>query len=70
MNGGKYDTICCKRCFYLLIYNELSFIDQGNQLQIITNTMNMITILTPSNFTVFLHGYFLQCSSGKTTHTF
>ena len=32
MNYGKYDTICCKRRFYLLTYNELSCIDQGNQL--------------------------------------
>ena len=23
----KYDTICCKRCFYLLIYNKSSSID-------------------------------------------
>ena len=26
----------------------------------ITNTINMITILQPSNFNVFLHGHFLQ----------
>ena len=25
------------------------------------NTINIITILQPSNFNVFLHGYFLQC---------
>ena len=61
MNYGKYDAICCKHCFYLLICNELSCIDQGNQLPIITNTMNIITFLQPSNFNVFLHGYFLQC---------
>ena len=24
MNYDKYDTICCKRCFHLLICNELS----------------------------------------------
>ena len=55
MNYGKYNTICCKHCFYLLICNELSCIDQGNQLLI----MNIITILQPSNFIVFLH-VFLQ----------
>ena len=35
----KYDTNCCKRYFYLLIYNELYCIDLGNQLLIITNTI-------------------------------
>ena len=35
MNYGKYSTICCKRYFHLLICNELSFIDPGNQLLII-----------------------------------
>ena len=34
----------------------------GNQLQILTKTMNIITILQPSKFNVFLHGYFLQCN--------
>ena len=63
MNYGKYDTICCKCYFYLLICNELSRIDQGNQLLIITNTMNIITILQLLNFNVFLHGYFLQCNT-------
>ena len=43
--------------FILLICNELSCIDQGNQLRIIINTMNINTILQPSNFNVFLHGY-------------
>ena len=61
MNYNKYDVICRKRCFYLLICNELSCIDLGNRLLIITNTMNIITITEPSNFNVFLHGYFLQC---------
>ena len=61
MNYGKYDTICCKCCFYLLICNELSCIDQWNQLLIIKNTMNIITILHPWNFNVLLHDYFLQC---------
>ena len=55
MNYIKYNTISCKRCFYLLICNELFCIDQENQLLIITNTMNIITILQPSNFNVFLH---------------
>ena len=41
MNYDKYDTICRKHCFYLLICNELSCNDQGNQLLIITNTMNI-----------------------------
>ena len=59
MNDGKYDTICCKRRFCLLICSELSCIDPGNQLLIIN--MNIITILQPSNFNVSLHGYFLQC---------
>ena len=59
MNYGKHDTICCKRCFYLLICNELSWIDEGNQLLITTNTKNMITILQPLNFNVLLHDYFL-----------
>ena len=58
MKYGKYDTICCKICFYLFIYNEFPCIDQGNQLLIITNTINIITILQPSNFNVFLHGFF------------
>ena len=60
MNYSKYDTICCNRCFYLLIRNELSCIDQECQLLIMTNTMNIITILQSLNFNVFLHGYFLQ----------
>ena len=34
MNYDKYNAICCKRCFYLLICNGLSCIDQGNWLQI------------------------------------
>ena len=63
MNYGNYDAICCKRCFYLLICNELLCIDQGNQLLIITNTINIITFLQPSNLNVFLHGYFLQCKN-------
>ena len=33
----------------------------GNQLLMITNTMNIITILQPLNSNVFLHGYFLLC---------
>ena len=49
-----------KNCIYLLICNELFCIDQGYQLIIITNTMNIITIT--SNLNVFLHGYFLQYS--------
>ena len=55
MNYGKYDNICCKRYFCLLIFNELSCIDPGNQLLVKTNTINIITILEPSNFKVFLH---------------
>ena len=65
MNYGKYDTICFKRCFHLLICNELSCIVQGNQLLLIINAMNTITIMQPSNFYVSLHGYFLQCMNGK-----
>ena len=30
MNYGKYDTICCKCDIYLLICNELSCINPGN----------------------------------------
>ena len=52
MNYGKYDTISFKRCFYLLICNELFCTDQGNQLLIITNTINIITIMQPSHFNV------------------
>ena len=65
MNYGKYDTIGCKPCFYLLICNELSCIVQVNQLLITTNTMNMITILYPSNLNAFLHSYFLQFTLSK-----
>ena len=36
-------------------------IDQRNLSLIITNTMNIITILQPLKFNVFLHGYILQC---------
>ena len=54
------DLICCKGYFSLLICNELSCNDQGNQLIIITNTMNIIKILQLSNFNVFLHDSFLQ----------
>ena len=61
MNYGKYDTICCKRCFYLVVCNELSSIDPGNQLLIITNTMNINTILQSSNLNVFMHRYILHC---------
>ena len=32
MNISKYDIICCKRCFYLLICNDLSCIDPKDQL--------------------------------------
>ena len=59
---GKHYTIYYKRCFYLLICNEFSCIDKGNQLLIITNTINSITTLHPSNLTVYLHDYFLQCN--------
>ena len=31
MNYGKYDNICCKCCFYLLICNELSCNDINNK---------------------------------------
>ena len=37
----------------MLICSELSYIAPENQLLIITNTMNIITILQPSNFNVF-----------------
>ena len=40
MNIAKYDTICCKLCFHLLICNELFCNDQENQLLMITNTLN------------------------------
>ena len=62
MNFGKNDTICFKRYIYLLICNELSCIDQGIQLLLMTNTMNIITIPQPSNLNLFLHDYFLQCN--------
>ena len=62
MNYSKYNTIYCKRCFYFLVYKELSIIGLENQLLIIKNTMNINTILQPSNFNVFLHGYFSQCN--------
>ena len=65
MNYGNYDTIYCKRCFYLLIYNELSCNDQGIKLLIITNTINVITILQLLNLNVFLQGYFLLCTTNK-----
>ena len=58
MNYDKYDTICCKY-FYFFICNKLICIDHGNQLLMMTNTMN-ITILQPSNFNVFLHDYFFS----------
>ena len=61
MNYNKYDAIFCKRCFYLLICNELSCIDLGNQLLIIINTMDINTIMKPSNFNVLLQDCFLQC---------
>ena len=51
-----YDTNYC-------IFNELTGIDQQNQLLIITNTMNIIIILQPSNFNVFLHGHSFQCEN-------
>ena len=44
MSYGKYDN----------------WIDEENELLIITNTINIITILQPSNLNVFLHGCFLQ----------
>ena len=60
MNYGKYNTNCYTCCSYLLIFNELSCIDQENQLPIITNIINMITL----NFNVVLHGLhlFLNCN--------
>ena len=61
MNYGKYDSICCNRCFYSLICNEFPCFDPVNQLLMITNTINIITILQPLHFNVFLHGYYLQC---------
>ena len=65
MNYDKYNTICCKRCFYFLICNDLSCNDQGNELLIITNTINIITILQLLNLNVFLQGYFLLCTTNK-----
>ena len=44
MKYSKYDTICCKHCFYFMIFNELSCIDQGNQLLMITNTIQQISM--------------------------
>ena len=35
---------------------------RGNQLLIMTTTMNFITILQSIILIAFLHGYFLQCS--------
>ena len=32
MNHGKYDTNCSKRCFCLLICNELSCINKGKSI--------------------------------------
>ena len=77
MNYDKHDTICIS----LLICNELSCIDQGSQLLITTNTMNIITILQPLNFNVFfctvtfysggakhfilVYGYLNEITSGK-----
>ena len=61
MNHGKYDINCCQSCFYLMIFNELSCIDQRNQLLIIINTMDINTIMKPSNFNVLLQDCFLQC---------
>ena len=69
MNYGMNDTICFKRYFYLLICNELFCIKQGNQLLIITNTMNIITILQQTNFNVFLHCYFLHFNARNVIHT-
>ena len=51
MNFGKNNFIFCKLC--LLICNDLACIDQGDKLMIITNTMNIIIIMQPSNFNVF-----------------
>ena len=48
MNNDNYDTICCKRSFYLLIINGLICIDPGYQLLVKPNTMNIITILQQS----------------------
>ena len=62
MNYGKYDAICGKRCYYLFICIEFSTIDKGNQLLIITDKINIITILQPSNSNAFLHDYFLLCN--------
>ena len=45
----------------MLICNELSCIDQGTQLLIITNTMNITTAIQQFNFNIFLHRYFIQC---------
>ena len=68
MNHDKYDTICCKRGFYLLICNELSCIDKGNQLLITTTTNNYnpadikFQCIFTVQFNVFLLRYFLQCT--------
>ena len=43
---------------WFAIFCILNYIDQGNQLLII-NTIDIITIMQPSNLNVFLHGYFL-----------
>ena len=58
MNDDNYETICCKRSFYLLICNNFSCIEQGNRLLVIKNTVKIITILQPSNLNVFLYGLF------------
>ena len=42
--SDNYKTIHCKSMNKNIVCNKLSCIDQGNQLIIITNTMNIITI--------------------------
>ena len=50
-----------KHYFYLLIYNELSCFDQGNQLPIITITMNIITTPQPSVQCILAWPFFTVC---------
>ena len=62
MNDGMM-SFFAKTVFISLF--AISCIDQGNQLLKITNTMNIITILKPTNFKLFFAWLILQC---KTTY--
>ena len=67
MNFGKYDTICCRRCFYLLICNELFCIWSRKTITKNSKYNEYNYNLADIKIKCILHGYFLQYRNYFTT---